>query len=122
MKRADFIVIGAVAVVVCVMLVLLYGVNRDSGRIVQVEVDGVLTQELSLDSDAEYEINTEYGSNLLVIRDGTANMTYADCPDGICVRHREIRRTGESIICLPHKVVVSIADRYSSDSDIDAVA
>ena len=47
-------------------------------------------------------------------------MEWADCPDQICVSHRKISRDGESIICLPNQVVVTI---QSSDSaDIDGVA
>jgi hypothetical protein len=32
----------------------------------------------------------------------------ADCPDKLCVSHREIFREGESIVCLPHRVVVTV--------------
>ena len=35
-------------------------------------------------------------------------MEAADCRDQICVRHRAVSAVGESIICLPHKLVVEI--------------
>ena len=35
-------------------------------------------------------------------------MIEADCPDQICVNHLAISRDGESIICLPNKVVIAI--------------
>ena len=44
-------------------------------------------------------------------------MEKADCPDQVCVRHSAISRNGESIICLPHEVVVSIEDGESSGAD-----
>ena len=46
--------------------------------------------------------------NRLVIRDGKAFMETATCPDGICVSHRPISRVGESIVCLPHRVIVKV--------------
>lgn len=46
--------------------------------------------------------------NLMVIQDGNVSVAEADCPDGLCVRQREISRNGESIICLPHKLVVQV--------------
>ncbi len=49
-------------------------------------------------------------------------MTQADCPDGICANHKPIHKTGESIICLPHKVVVTVISDKSNDNEIDAVA
>ena len=45
--------------------------------------------------------------NRLVIENGVAYISFASCPDGICVNHRPISKSGESIICLPNKVVVS---------------
>lgn len=51
----------------------------------------------------------ETGSyNLLAVSDGTVTMEAADCKDQICVHHRPIKSEGESIICLPHKLVVEM--------------
>lgn len=123
MKKADFIIIAVVAVVVCVLLFFLYGVNGDSGKYVQVEIDGKVVDTISLDEDTEKVYETENdGANTLVIKDGTAVISNANCPDGICSNHMPISRSGESIICLPHKLVVSVVDSLSDDADIDAVA
>lgn len=122
MKRADFILIGAVAAIAAVMLLFLYGGNSNSGEYVQIEINGKVTQTLPLNEDSEYEIESENGGkNTLVIKDGKAKMTEADCPDGICKNHKAISRNGESIICLPHMVVVTVVKDSDSD-DIDAVA
>ena len=123
MKKADLIIIAVAAVVVGVLIFFLYGLNSDSGSYVQIEVDGKVTQVLPLDTDTEYEIETvNDGANTIEIKEGKAKMIYANCPDGICTNHKEINRNGESIICLPHKVVVTIVNDYSSGDDIDAVA
>lgn len=122
MKKADFIIIGAVVAVVAVLLLFLYGSNSNFGSYVQIEIDGKITETLPLDEDTEKEIATENGgTNTLVIKDGKAKMAEANCPDGICKNHMAISRNGESIICLPHKVVVSVVDKNSND-EIDAVA
>lgn len=122
MKKADFILIGAVAVVAAILVLCLYVFNSGSGDFVQIEVDGVVTDTLSLSEDTVREIKTDNGTNTLVISDGSAVMTQADCPDGICANHKPINKTGESIICLPHKVVVTVMNDKSNDNDIDAVA
>ena len=122
MKKADSITIGAVVVVAAVMLIILYGSSSNFGSYVQIEIDGKITEALPLDEDTEKEITTENGgTNTLVIKDGKAKMTEANCPDGICKNHKAISRNGESIICLPHKVVISVVDN-NSDDEIDAVA
>lgn len=123
MKKADLIIIAVVAVAVGILIFFLYGLNSDSGSYVQIEVDGKVTQVLPLDTDTEYEIKTvNDGVNTVEIKDGKAKMIHANCPDGICANHKEINKNGESIICLPHKVVVTVVNDYSSDDDIDAVA
>lgn len=122
MKKADFIIIAVVAVIVAVLLFFLYGVNGN-GDIVQIEVDGQVVEELPLNVDTQREILTDDGGkNVLIIENGSAVMTEANCPDGICVNHKPIDKSGESIICLPHKVVVSVVSAHSNDSEIDAVA
>ena len=57
--------------------------------------------------------------NLLMISDGTAFVSDADCPDKLCVKQRAISRNGESIICLPHKLVIRIVAK--EESRLDAV-
>lgn len=121
MKKADFILIAVTGVAVCVLLFLLYGVNSASGAYAQIEVNGEVAETLPLDTDTVYEIITDGGKNLLVIEDGYAKVSEADCPDGICKNHSKIRRNGESIICLPHRVVITVVNE-TDDNGIDAAA
>ncbi|MDE5996463.1 MAG: NusG domain II-containing protein [Eubacterium sp.] len=122
MKKADFIIIAVVAVIAGILVFFLYGVNNDSGAYVQLEVDGRVVETLLLDEDAVREIETDNGGrNVLVIKDGKVEMSEANCPDGICTNHSKIYRNGESIICLPHKVVVTVVNENNAD-EIDAVA
>lgn len=121
MKKADFILIAVVAVVAGALFVFLYASNN-SGAFVQVEIDGKVSEVISLDTDTVREIKTaDGGLNTLVVSDGYAKMETANCPDGLCTNHKKISRNGESIICLPHKVVVSVVNESDADS-IDAVA
>jgi hypothetical protein len=122
MKKADFIIIAVVLAVAGVLLAFLYGGNSNSGDYVQIEIDGQVTEVLPLNSDDTREIITDNGgTNTLIIKDGYADMTEANCPDETCVHTKKISRNGESIICLPHKVVVTVI-KESSDDEIDAVA
>lgn len=118
MKKADVIVIAAVLAVAGVLCLFLYGLNH-SGTVVEVAIDGTVSEVLPLNEDCEKTIITaDGGENTLVIENGTARVTAANCPDEICVHHSAIRRSGESIICLPHRLTVSIVDR-SGDSEYD---
>ena len=105
--KNDVLLIVALLLVVAMLAACLL-LTQKRGDVVEVRVDGVLYGTYSLSRDATVEIVTEKGSNCLVIRDGKAFVESADCPDGICAAHRPIDGTRESIVCLPHGVVISI--------------
>jgi len=113
--RNDLILITALLAVVTVAGLCLWLV-RGEGDTVTVTVDGQTFGVYSLTEEREVVITTHRGSNTLVIRDGKARITHADCPDGICANHRPIHRAGESIVCLPHKVVVTVTATVAEDA------
>ncbi len=106
--RNDFILFGALIFAIATLALCLYLFNNNSDS-VTVTIDGKLYGTYSININNSIDIysgiyNEEI--NRLVIENGKAYISYATCPDGICANHRPISRTGESIICLPHKVVV----------------
>ena len=90
--------------------------TQKSGDTVEVRVDGALWGTYSLHEDRVVDIVTEAGYNRLVIKDGKAFVEAADCPDGICAAHRPIDGTRESIVCLPHGVVIAVVRKGVSDA------
>ena len=81
------------------------------GGTVRVSVDGVTVKTVSLDDDGEFRIEGyDGGYNLLVVKNGKARIKEADCPDKLCVKQGKVSKEGESVICLPHRVVVEIID------------
>ncbi len=105
-SKADIILIVSVLAVAGIFLLIRK--NAGTGLTVSIEVDGECVKEMSLDKDTTYEVATEKGRNLVVVKDGNVSVTEADCPDKICVKHKEISKQGETIICLPHKLVVEV--------------
>lgn len=88
---------------------------------VEITVDGEIYGRYPLQTDAEVPIMSEgETTNLLVIKDGRADMTEADCPDKLCVHQRAISKTNETIVCLPNKVVVTVVG--GKESEIDSIA
>ena len=88
-----------------------------------VTVDGEIYGTYPLDEDVTVKIlpegeNAKASYNMLVIRDGEAQVTEASCPDGICVAHRAISKNKESIVCLPNKVIVRIEN--GKEAEVDA--
>lgn len=93
----------------------------NAGADVLVTVDGEVYGTYSLTKEQEIPIVQEgVTTNLLVIKDGRANMTEANCPDKLCVHQKAIAKNNEMIVCLPNKVVVQVTG--SKESGFDSIA
>lgn len=93
--------------------------TRQTGGCVSVTVDGEVLMELPLSADTDVVIGGGEHANTLVIRDGAAWIADATCPDRLCVHQGAVRYAGQSIVCLPNKVVVTV--ERGEDGGFDAV-
>ena len=110
MNRRDLILVAALLLLAggVRLGIYLYGYFT-SGAFAEVSIDGEVLQTYPIDTDREVMLETDDGHyNLLSIKDGKADITEADCRDGICVHHPPVSKPGETIVCLPHKLVVTI--------------
>ena len=88
--------------------------------VLQIYQNGELAGEYDLSQSQTIPVTgMEDSYNLVLIEDGTVRVTDADCPDQLCMKQRSISKNGESIICLPHKLVLQI--HAKEESTLDAV-
>ena len=59
-------------------------------------------------ADASDECTQYSYFNIVEISGGKVSVTGASCRNQVCVRHGSISKTGESIVCLPNRLVVTI--------------
>lgn len=116
--RNDLILILCILMVAAAGLVYL-NYFRSPGNMVTVSVDGEIYGMYPLSQDITEDIysgDNNQNHNRLVISGGEAYMETATCPDGICVAHKSIFRDGESIVCLPNRVVITVTTEDNTDS------
>ena len=89
-------------------LALFLRLTRQAGGTVSVRIDGKTVMELPLSEDIRIVLGEGEHTNTLVIEGGKARIVEASCPDKICVGQGTVQYAGESIVCLPHKLVVTI--------------
>jgi len=93
----------------------------DSGVYAVVMVDGKEAFVYSLAENITIDIiGYTGGYNRLEIKDGTADVIEASCPDKLCVHQSKISRAGETIVCLPNRIVIKIVG--GEKTLLDAVA
>ena len=117
MKKTDWI-LALAAILAAAGIWLFYSAGAEKGLTAVVTVDGEVRAELSLEENETATIETEWGYNIVHTENGQAFVTEADCRDQICVEHKKIEKTGETIVCLPHKMVVEI---IGGEEEVDMV-
>ena len=121
MKLNDIILIITILVITCVSVVFMWFHQRSatgSAAKVVVTIDGEEYGSYPLNKDYTETIELSDGSyNIFTIKDGYASVTEASCPDQICVNHFHIHYAGETIVCLPNKVVLEIVGGEEDDVD-----
>ncbi len=120
LKRDIILVLSLVIIAAAAFLIINYGVKKN-GKYVVIKVDGRVIKTLELDRETSIEVNGYQGGvNEIVIKDGKVSMTDADCHDKLCVKTGKISKKGETIVCLPHRVVVEIKGSQDDDA-VDSV-
>ncbi|MBD5084726.1 MAG: NusG domain II-containing protein [Clostridiales bacterium] len=117
--RNDVLLVAGLLILGGALALFLYA-TRQAGGYVSVRVDGELLMELPLSEDTQVALGEGEHTNTLVIENGTARVVEASCPDQICVNQGAVRYAGESIVCLPHKLVVTVEGGQANDVDATA--
>ena len=120
-RRGDAVVYAALSVL-CVLLFLLPLLQKQAQPLLaDVIVDGTVTETLNLFADEMPAVRTVRGCEISFTREGV-QMTAADCPDHLCVKTGMIRFSGESIACVPNRVVVVLRRQAGTRDPYDMVA
>ena len=120
-SRKDKILLSIIVFVCVIVLVLYFLWPKKSASKVEILVNGTLVQTCDLDEDQSVPIKVgDSVTNVLVIANHQVYMKEADCPDHLCIKQGKISYSGESIVCLPNRVVIQVIS--SETSNYDSVA
>lgn len=118
-SRNDIILIAAI-LMTSLIGIFIINLFHKSGDKALVYVDGRLVYEYQLSEGVTVNIEGYNGGvNTLKITDGFAYMEEASCPDKLCIHQGKINRSGQTIVCLPNRVVVKIVGK--DDGEYDAI-
>lgn len=110
MKRKLITIIDVVIIVFVVVFSLAFSMSlfKNQGTVAIVSVNDKVKYELPLSVNTHKTITTEHGYNKILVKNGKISVLSADCRDGICISRGEINKKGQSIVCLPHKMIIEI--------------
>lgn len=117
MKKKDLILICSVLVLAAAFwlaprAVGFFGNSKEQK--LRITVSGEEYGTYSLEEDQVIKVGD---TNVCEIKDKKVSMISADCPDQLCIHQRPIQLQGETIVCLPNKVVLEIMGTKQTDQE-----
>ena len=120
--RIIFILLLAAAVLSAGFILVQRGQRAPPSPVARITLDGELLQEIPLDEVEEsysFTVDSEGGSNTVLVEPGRIRVSEADCPDQVCVNQGFISDGTVPVVCLPHKLMIEIV---GGGSQFDAAA
>jgi len=128
LKKGDYLVITFIALLGLITLWFnLQQADASTRKYVAIYVENRLVTELSADLNDTYHYSFNFGEGHIAeieIANGRVRMLPLDdelCPKGICSHTGWISSSHESIVCLPNRIMVTIAERSETGNDIDGI-
>lgn len=118
--RNDIIVI-LTPLVIALVFSLIILLTRNAGSTLKITLEGEELARYSLSDDIQKEIYDHDGNFLLtlIVKNGEAFVKDSVCADHSCEKMGKISHSGQSIICLYSRLVISVE---GDSSLVDAVA
>ena len=101
-----------------ISFVVISGIFRTEGAYARIEIDGEIIKEVPLSIDGVYTLGG--GANVLTVKGGEAFMTYSNCPDHTCENTGRVKFVGQTIVCLPNRLSITIVGE--SDDGVDFIS
>ena len=117
----DLIIVAAVLLAALALFFLMragQARSTGSGAVAVVTVDGKEIGRYPLEKSGTFPLNG--GTNILVVENGEAWVSEADCPDKVCMGMGKISRNGEFIACLPNRLLV-VVEGAAEQSPVDGM-
>ena len=97
--------------------------NYDSLHAI-IKVDRDVYKEIPLSDlkeDDTFTVETPNGNNTILVKDKSISITHADCHDSLCVKQGSKSKVGDTIVCLPHKLIIEIKGKEEDSSSDDII-
>ena len=110
----DIILVAAVVIIAAVLLIV-FNINKSDGAFFEITVNGVIYGKYSLFTNQVIDVE---GLCEVCAENGEVFMKSSTCRGGDCVKSKPIKKSGQTIICLPNGVVIRVLGSGEADAVI----
>ena len=125
MKKGDLLLIAAIAAIILPALIVIgnsLNKNRQYPRIAVIKQDGKVIKEIdigNINNKGQFIVTSRY-NNVITWDNGNIRFESSDCPNRICVNTGWIHSVGQTAVCAPNRVTVTI--KHNSNNQIDGIS
>ncbi len=119
-SKADAVLIAVLLLIAAAALFFRMRGSAGEERFARIEKDGETISYFRLSEDLpyrEYEIGGAVPVTIAA-ENGAVWFLHSECPDRLCVRFGKLSKTGETAVCLPARVAVTVEGEKKA---VDAV-
>ncbi len=106
MKPKDYRLLSCIIIIIACTLCLQCLRGRESGSYVKIYSEGELFGTFPLNKDREIVLP----HNTIKIENNEAFVIRADCPDGLCMTQGKVSHLGDTVACLPGRMVMEVVN------------
>lgn len=123
-KKMDIVIIAVLLIISFTPHLIFFKTSQKGSKnnYAIIQVDGKIHKKIDLSKVKKSEkvnLNLPNGKNTLLIKNNSIQMKSANCNDALCVKQGNISKVGQTIICLPHKLIIEIkGDELDSKDDL----
>lgn len=124
MKKKDLLLIGILLLLSLLPTAYFFAdgtLSRTGRTYAVIQVDGKEYKTVPLDTHRGttlITVKTSAGYNTIAVQDESIGVVEADCADHICIDEGFISRPGQTVVCLPHKVLIEVRSDDGDEPDI----
>ena len=123
-KKMDIVIIAVLLILSFTPHLIFFKTSQKGSKnnYAIIQVDGKIHKKIDLSNvknNKEVNLNLPNGKNTLLVENNSIEMKSANCNDALCVKQGNISKVGQTIICLPHKLIIEIkGDELDSKDDL----
>ncbi|WP_223895595.1 NusG domain II-containing protein [Lactobacillus helsingborgensis] len=118
LKPGDFLIVIILLIISFTPFFMVHNSKKEGNQVIAiVKVNNRQVKKLSLDHDQKWQYQRDGKINIVQVKNHKIRTIDANCKDQVCVKEGWKSKSGDTIVCLPHKFLVELKNENQIDDD-----